>query len=109
MTSRVANRTELDSFIASIFAGAPKAEMAKRLKAAGVAFGMLNDVDGLIDHPQLRTVEYETPQGLVRAIAPAAQTDVEELGFGSVPAVGAHTEALRREFAPRSHVSNRGG
>jgi crotonobetainyl-CoA:carnitine CoA-transferase CaiB-like acyl-CoA transferase len=101
MTSRVANRGELDAHIDALFRSVPKAEMAARLKRAGVAFGMLNTIDGLIAHPQLRTIIYDTPQGEVRVIAPAAETDAPTLPWRGVPAVGEHTVKLRQEFAPR--------
>jgi crotonobetainyl-CoA:carnitine CoA-transferase CaiB-like acyl-CoA transferase len=100
MPARVANRDSLDARIASLFAPEPRAGMARRLEQAGIAFGMLNTVDGLIGHPQLRTVTYETPEGPVTVIAPAVETDATEPGFGPVPAVGQHDEALRGEFAP---------
>lgn len=99
MTNRVANRPVLDAMIATIFASEAKDEMGRRLKAAGVAFGMLNTIDGLIAHPQLRTVTYETPEGPVSVIAPAAETDMPEPDYGPVPAVGQQDAALRQEFA----------
>ena len=73
--------------------------MAAMLKRAGIAFGMLNTIDGLIDHPQLRTVSYDTPEGEVSVIAPAVETDAPEKPFGRVPQIGEHTERLKAEFA----------
>lgn len=102
MTARVANRAVLDAMIATIFAPVPKAEMARRLNEAGIAFGMLNTIDGLVTHPQLRTVTYETPEGPVSVIAPAAETDMPEPPYGPVPATGQHDGALRQEFAASS-------
>lgn len=99
MTARVAHRGELDATIATEFAVQTTADMAVRLKTAGIAFGLLNSVDGLISHPQLRTVTYDTPEGVVSVIAPAAETDEIEAPFGKVPSVGEHTERLKEEFA----------
>lgn len=99
MTARVANRPELDARIEALFRPIDKATMAVRLKRAGIAFGMLNTIDGLIAHPQLRTITYETPDGEVRVIAPAAQTDAPEPHYGRVPAIGEQTEAIRQEFS----------
>ncbi|MGL4441250.1 MAG: CaiB/BaiF CoA transferase family protein [Bosea sp. (in: a-proteobacteria)] len=99
MTARVANRGELDEAIGTMFARRSTAEMAAMLKAAGIAFGLLNTIDGLIHHPQIRTVTYETPEGEVSVIAPAAETDAVEAPFGKVPRIGEHTERLRMEFA----------
>lgn len=100
MTARVANRDSLDARIAGDFVSVRKADMARRLEQAGIAFGMLNTVDGLIGHPQLRTITYETPEGPVTVIAPAVETDAAEPEFGPVPAIGQHDEVLRGEFAP---------
>lgn len=99
MTARVDNRTELDDRISARFAGAGKDEMAAILKKAGIAFGMLNTIDGLINHPQLRTVTYDTPAGPVAVIAPPAETDAPGQAFRPVPSVGQHSEAVRREFS----------
>lgn len=98
MPARIENRAELDARIATRFATAGKDEMAAILKAAGIAFGMLNTIDGLISHPQLRTVTYDTPAGPVAVIAPPAETDAPQRPLGPVPAVGAQTAAIRAEF-----------
>ena len=99
LPARVSHRAELDAVIAEIFSQHATGEMAAQLKAAGIAFGMLNTIDGLINHPQLRTVTYDTPEGEVSVIAPAAETDAPEMPFGRVPRTGEHTERLRMEFA----------
>lgn len=99
MTARVSHRADLDAIIAATFSQHATTAMAGQLKAAGIAFGMLNTIDGLINHPQLRTVTYDTPEGEVSVIAPAAETDAPEMPFGRVPRVGEHTDRLRSEFA----------
>ncbi len=99
MTARVSHRAELDAVIQDIFSVSTTGEMAGQLKAAGIAFGMLNTIDGLIDHPQLRTVTYGTPGGDVSVIAPAAETDAPEQPLGRVPRTGEHSRQLRAEFA----------
>ena len=98
MTARVENRSALDGRIADLFAQHSKDEMAASLKKAGIAFGMLNTIDGLISHPQLRTVTYDTPDGPVAVIAPPAQTDEDAAPFRAVPAIGQHSDAIRAEF-----------
>ncbi len=99
MTARVSHRSELDGAVGARFAQHGTTEMAALLKAAGIAFGLLNTIDGLINHPQIRTVTYDTPEGEVSVIAPAAETDAPETAFGKVPRIGEHTERLRTEFA----------
>ena len=97
--ARVQNRADLDARIGACFAQLTLAEAAARLQAAEVAFGRLNDIDGLIAHPQLRKVSYDTPQGIVEVIAPAAEVVGEAPAFRPVPAVDAEGAAIRAEFA----------
>jgi itaconate CoA-transferase len=98
MTGRVAHRGDLDGLVGARFASSATAQMAAALKAAGIAFGLLNTIDGLISHPQLRTVTYATPEGEVSVIAPAAQTDAAPATFGKVPGIGEHTSLIKAEF-----------
>lgn len=96
--ARVANRTALDVRIARVFGETDRASIAARLQAADIAFGLVNDVDGLIAHAQLKTVTYDTPAGPVAVIAPAAQVVGAQRALGPVPDIGAHSAALRAEF-----------
>lgn len=99
MTARVTNRAALDGKVAALFAPRSKNDMAVLLKKSGIAFGMLNTIDGLIGHPQLRTITCETPEGPATVIAPPAQTDAAPQSFGPVPAIGQHSEKIRAEFS----------
>jgi crotonobetainyl-CoA:carnitine CoA-transferase CaiB-like acyl-CoA transferase len=101
ITARIDNRAELDGKIAARFARYGKDEMAAILKRAGIAFGMLNTIDGLIAHPQLRTITYDTPAGPVAVIAPPAATDAPPSAYGRVPRIGEHSAAIRSEFVQR--------
>ena len=103
--ARVRNRADLDGRIAARFAQLTLAEAASRLKAAEVAFGRLNDIDGLIAHPQLRKVSYDTPEGIVELIAPAAEIVGEASAFRPVPQVDAHGAAIRAEFQAEGAVT----
>lgn len=96
--SRVANRAELDARINAVFGRRARQDVAAALFRADIAYGKLNDVDGLIGHPQLRTITCETPEGEVTVIAPPAVIAGETRVFGPVPAVGAHDAAIRAEF-----------
>lgn len=96
--ARVCNRADLDGRIAACFAQLTLAEATSRLKMAEVAFGRLNDVDGLIAHPQLRTISYDTPQGIVELVAPAAEIVGAADVFRPVPELDAHGAAIRAEF-----------
>jgi itaconate CoA-transferase len=60
----------------------------------------------LYEHPQLsardRWREIDSPGGRVRALLPPVVVEGREAAMGDVPALGQHSEALRREFAPAS-------
>jgi itaconate CoA-transferase len=94
--ARVAHRGELDDIVAGCFARADRARLGERLKAADIAFGNLNTVADFAEHPQLRLVDVPTPAGIVAV--PAAPTWTGA-GAGRVPAIGEHTDSIRREFS----------
>ncbi len=96
---RVANRAMVDAHIAEGFARHSRADCAARLKAANIAFGFVNTVEELATHPALRRLEVETPNGTVAVAAPAARFSEDTRRFGPVPALGAHSAAVRAEFA----------
>ena len=98
-TARVANRAALDAEIDAALMCLPHDEALRRLKDAAIAYGLLNDVAGFSAHPQLRRVTVATPSGPVNLPAPPAQTAGEQPRLGTVPALGEHSDALRREFA----------
>jgi itaconate CoA-transferase len=79
-----------------VFGALDRDALVARLNAAGTAFGMVNGVDGLSAHPQLRRMRVETPSGPVDM--PAPPTASSGFAAGAVPAIGAHTDAIRKEF-----------
>jgi formyl-CoA transferase len=97
--SRVEHRGETDGKVAAAFAAMDVATLSRKLLAADVAFARVNDVAGLIAHPHLRRISVETPHGPVSYPAPAPLRD-QSRQYGPIPALGAHTEDVRREFAP---------
>ncbi len=97
--ARVANRATVDAHIARFFAGLTREQAAARLHAANTAYGFVNDVAGLGRHPALRRVAVRTPAGPVSLPAPPAISSDGPAALGPVPALGAHTEAIRAEFA----------
>ncbi len=97
--SRVAHRDRLAAEIAAVFRREIAAELAVRLRQAEIAFGVVNAVAGLSAHPALRRTTVGSPSGAVRLPSPPAIRDGDETAIGPVPALGQHTEAVRREFA----------
>ncbi|MCF8571787.1 CoA transferase [Gordonia sp. HY002] len=101
-TDRVAHRAECDTAVAAETVRFTGSDLSSRLEAAGVPSAVVNDVAGLVDHPQLserdrwRTVT--TPVGPVRGLLPPMGFADVELPMGDVPALGAHSRALLTEL-----------
>ncbi|EPR21249.1 carnitine dehydratase [Agrobacterium sp. TS43] len=96
---RLGNRAQLDSIINARFAELTSDVAMKELEAAGMAYGRLNQVADVSQHPHLRRVGVATPGGEVEMIAPAAIFNGDKApAFRAVPALGSHTEALKQEF-----------
>ena len=99
---RVANRAECDEVVAAETKNWSTAELDARLAEAGVPAAEINDLQGLIDHPQLsardRWRSVDTPVGPVRAILPPMTFDDVELAMGGVPALGQHSVEVLAEF-----------
>jgi crotonobetainyl-CoA:carnitine CoA-transferase CaiB-like acyl-CoA transferase len=96
---RVLHREALDEVIRKALAPINKEEFIARLRHAQVAFGLIRTVEEVLHHPALSMTEVDTPTGPVqlprRAIPRTSLTERK-----AVPALGAHTENIRREFAP---------
>ena len=99
-TNRVQHREALEALISDVFANVPRDELSNQLREAGIACGRVSTMEDLLEHPQNRYVEVETPSGPVKLLAPGALVDGEVPQFGAVPALGDHTEAIRKEFTP---------
>ncbi|MQU68380.1 CaiB/BaiF CoA transferase family protein [Sinorhizobium meliloti] len=103
---RLGNRAELDQIIVARFSEISSNQAMAELEAAGLAYGRLNQIEDLSTHPHVRRIAVSTPQGDIDMIAPAAIFDtVKSPAFRPVPALGAHSEAIRNEFGPQSRRS----
>lgn len=96
--ARVANRAEVDALIADVFAQLDRGAAIQRLRRANTAYGFVNDVAAFARHPALRRISLETPGGRVSIVAPPV-ISAETPRLGAVPAIGAHSEQIRMEFA----------
>lgn len=94
--SRVANRPALEAIMAAVFSKLTRAELIARLEANALAWSNVSTVADLSVHPALRRIDVETPGGLMRGVASPVR---REIRGGPVPALGAHTGAIRAEFA----------
>jgi itaconate CoA-transferase len=96
---RYQNRTALDQEINAIFGSLNGDELVARLRTAGIAFGAVNSVGDLSRHPQLRRVDVATPSGPVSMPSSPWRWHGEAFHPREVPAVGAHSAAIRNEFS----------
>ncbi|MER9362715.1 CaiB/BaiF CoA-transferase family protein [Mesorhizobium sp. M0500] len=99
---RLGNRPRLDEIIQRRFSELSSEQAMHELEAAGLAYGRLNEISDVSKHPHVRRVAVGTPEGIVETIAPAAIYNSERPAFRPVPALGAHTEAVRDEVLSRS-------
>jgi len=97
--ARVARRAETDGRVAAVFGSMDEGALTAKLLAADIAFARVNTTADLAAHPQLRRIEVGTPSGVVSYPAPAARRTGEAAHrYGAVPALGAHSAAIRAEF-----------
>ncbi len=97
--SRVANRSYVDELINAVFSKLTQVEVIARLNQVGIAFGRLNDVQGLSEHPQLRRCQVDTPSGPAEVPAVAAIRSNHQSVVAHVPALGEHNDTIRKEFS----------
>lgn len=96
---RLANRSALDAQIGARFAQLSQGDLIGLLEKAKIAFGKLNTIADLGDHPHLRTMAVTTDSGEIHVICAGSQFTQDAPGTAVVPTLGASTDALRQEFA----------
>jgi formyl-CoA transferase len=95
---RVKRRAETDGRVAKTFGALGVDALEKKLAAADIAFARVNSPADLARHPHLRRITIGTPSGPVSYPAPAERGSAARR-YGPVPALGEHTETVRKEFA----------
>lgn len=95
---RVANRPALNAEIDKIFGQLPRTEVIDRLQKGRIAFGALNSVADLSDHPQLERTTVESGSGPVNLVASPVHLTGQSGQYNSIPALGEHNEKIRNEF-----------
>ena len=99
---RVQNRVELDAIINDVFAQHSIDIIVKKLQAAQIAFGRLNDMDEFTKHPQNRFIAVRTSAGDVQLLSPGAIVNGVMPRLGAVPDLGQHSDAIRKEFSKKT-------
>lgn len=107
---RVRRRGELDEILGAWCAQRALADIQRLADEAGIGNARLNGVRDLAGHAQLadrgRWREVGTPAGRVPAVVPPALGRGWQVARGAVPALGAHTEAIRAEVAASGRRSS---
>ncbi|MCR5864474.1 MAG: CaiB/BaiF CoA transferase family protein [Aquincola tertiaricarbonis] len=98
--ARVANRGFVDGVVAEVFAAEPSGAIVDRLTEAQTAYGSVNSVHDLIEHPQLRTRRMPVAGRMVEVPASPWSVEWEGQGFAPAPALDAQGDTIRAEFAP---------
>jgi formyl-CoA transferase len=96
------HRDALEPMIEEVFATLPRSEVVRRLEAADIPFGSVNDVAEFVAHPQLATRdrwrEVESPVGTLRAIIPPIDLEGMAPRMGPIPDVGQQTDEILTEL-----------
>ena len=98
---RMKRRAETDGRVTAAFAKMDIVPLVEKLARHDIAFGVINDTDLLARHPHLRRISVGAPAGPVSMPAPAAQWAEQPRRYGAVPALGEHTETIRKEFGAK--------
>jgi len=85
---RTANRDALEAVIQAVFAELPYTRATDRLTDSQTAFGAVNSVHDLIQHPQLRTRPMKVNGQIVHIPATPYVTDWDDEEFPPVPNIG---------------------
>ena len=94
---RVKNRDALDAKINAELSELSAEQFRQRLEAASIAFGGLNSVEDLSNHPALRRRSAFTSDGLPIQL-PDSPINTSERPPRAVPKLGNATDAVRAEF-----------
>jgi itaconate CoA-transferase len=97
--ARVLNRPWLDAKVGAVFGAHTSAEIIDRLTDAQTAYGSVNSLADLIEHPQLRTRRMPVGNRQVEVPATPWINDWDRETFAPAPRIDEHGAAIRREFA----------
>jgi len=99
---RVANRSDLDSELASITSRLSTEQFRRALQSASIAYGALNSVDDLLQHAALTRRQVQNSHGVMVSMPahPVTHDDAkaDDQSPRCVPTINQHGDAIRREF-----------
>jgi formyl-CoA transferase len=98
-SARLTNRPQTDGVTQACFSAHDLASLSRLLEEAEIAFARVNDMEAILRHPHLRRLSIASPSGPIALPAPPARWMGEpDPEFGPLPALGADSEVVRREF-----------
>ena len=97
--ARVENRGFVDGTVSEVFGELTSAAVVDRLTAAQTAFGQINSVYDLIQHPQLRTRQMPVQGRQVDVPNSPWAVEWDSGRFAAAPTLDQHGAAVRTEFA----------
>ncbi|MGA7971757.1 MAG: CaiB/BaiF CoA-transferase family protein [Pseudolabrys sp.] len=95
------NRAATNAAVAAVFARHDVEPLMTILEKADIAFARVNDAKLLSTHPHLRRITVGTESGPASMPAPAAVRAGAPRHYGPVPALGEHSEMIKKEFGKR--------
>ena len=105
---RVANRAPLESLIEGVFGQLSMQEVLDRLEKAEIAYGAVNDVAAVAQHPQHQTRErwatVPTSAGDITSFLPPHNLQSVTPHMGKVPDLGEHTAEILAELDSEYHA-----
>lgn len=108
---RRVNRVALEGMIEETFADLPRAEVVRRLEAADIPFGSVNEVAEFVAHPQLATRDrwrdVDSPAGLLRAIVPPIDLEGMPHRMDAIPDIGEQSDEILGELQYRPEEIDR--
>jgi crotonobetainyl-CoA:carnitine CoA-transferase CaiB-like acyl-CoA transferase len=91
--------------IEAAFAAHDRPDMLDLLAQADIAYGAVNDVAALSEHPQLDRATIASSAGEIRLPAPPIRRSGGNPGLGPSPAFDADGAAIRAEFGETAEES----
>ena len=98
-TKRVKNRKDLDLIISNEFKKYDKQELVTRLRKEKIACGVLNSVEDLTEHVQLRKVKSQVGNNEIELIDSPSVVLGQEKQVTKVPEIGEDSKKIREEFS----------
>ncbi|MDC3348251.1 MAG: CaiB/BaiF CoA-transferase family protein [Paracoccaceae bacterium] len=95
--ARVTNRAATDEAVGAAFRRMTTPALRSALDTARIAYGQVNEVADLSNHPHLRRFDVATEVGTARIPASASQSDWT--GPARAPGINSHGTAIRAEFS----------